>query len=205
MTLAENLVQVKMGRMGRMARVVAMVAGAVAVMAGGVTAGQFQGGSFIPPRPRISFTSVPAGGAGLVVGTVIDIRQVPVAGAKVQLRNLDTGSVLLVTEANENGEYSFPVLNSATYIVEMVLDGNEVVSISNAGILGRTEVMTTIIVLPGEWDPLRRMVTPLRDPGMFLGRSAITSITGQSLVMASDQGVKPADPGEAVSSNRPVP
>ena len=61
-----------------------------------------------------------------------------------------------------------------------------------------------MIVLPGEWDPLRRMVTPLRDPGMFLGRSAITSITGQSLVMASDQGVKPADPGEAVSSNQPV-
>ena len=57
----------------------------------------------------------------MIVGTVIDIRQVPVAYAKVQLRNLDhrhRGAGRRIERESANIE--FAVDDPGTYVVEMV-------------------------------------------------------------------------------------
>src|SRR5690349_11574471 len=53
-----------------------------------------------------------------IVGQVIDIRQAPVAHARVQVRNLISGLVLQKDESDDNGEYRFLVDEPGSYVVE---------------------------------------------------------------------------------------
>jgi len=71
-----------------------------------------------PFRPALS-------GDTKIIGQVIDIRQVPVAHAMLQVRNLVNGSVQKGSESDANGEYEFLIDDPGTYVVEMVLvDGH---------------------------------------------------------------------------------
>jgi hypothetical protein len=161
----------------------------------------------VPPPPSgVTFTEPyrpPNRGATRVIGTVIDIRQVPVANARVQLRDLTTGAVLTQADTNENGEYAFELDESGTYIVEMVMVDGYIVALSNAGSLARYETMQTVVQLPGRWDVSGRTVIPTNDATAFFGLSSATSITATTLQIASDQDIRPIDSGEAVSSNSP--
>jgi hypothetical protein len=158
---------------------------------------QRQGVSFAEPwRPN---------GAGdtRVVGHVIDIRQAPVAHARVQLRNLISGLVQQQNETDANGEYSFIVDTPGTYVVEMTLVDGYVIALSNAGALARFETLQTIVTLPGRWETeLRRMVMPQRVTN-FIGMSAATTMTAQTVQIALEQSVQPMDPGEPVSPSTP--
>ena len=70
-----------------------------------------------------------------IVGRIVDIRKLPVAHVKVQLRNLLDGSVRQESESNDNGEYAFILEEPGTYVVEMVLQNGSVLALSNAGSL----------------------------------------------------------------------
>ncbi len=98
-----------------------------------------------PPRPGVTFAESwrPPNTKSdtRVIGTVIDIRQVPVAYAKVQLRNLVTGKVAMETLANGNGEYEFLIDDPGTYVVEMTMIDGYVLALSNAGSLARYETL----------------------------------------------------------------
>lgn len=134
-----------------------------------------------------------------VVGTVIDIRQMPVAAVRIQLRNLDTGEVEQEADSNVNGEYEFAVDESGTYVVEMVMVDGYVVALSNAGWLARFETLQTVVQLPGRWDlATRTMVTP-QNMANFVGMSAETTMTATTIQIAVTQGVPPADPGTFVT------
>jgi hypothetical protein len=130
-----------------------------------------------------------------VTGSVIDIRQVPVAGATVQLRNLETGNIESTTEADENGEYEFSVDESGTYVVEMVMVDGEIVALSNAGSLATYETLQTVIQLPGRWDAETRRVFATQSVTNFLGMSAETSMTTQTIQIAIDSNIKPVAQG----------
>lgn len=136
-------------------------------------------------------------GATRVIGTVIDIRQIPVPGVTIQLRNLDTGTVEQTLESTEEGEYAFDIDDPATYIVEMVMVGGQVVALSNAGSLARYETLNTIVQLPGRWELGRVVLT--QPATSYFGMSAQTTMTAQTLQLAVEQEVKPADPGRPVS------
>ena len=140
-----------------------------------------------------------AGSATRVIGSVIDIRQVPVARAKVQLRNLATGAVDQVTESNANGEYAFEMDASGTYIVEMVLVDGYILSLSNAGSLARFQTLQTVIQLPGRWDAIRNNMIVQQNFTGFLGISAATSMTNATLTIAANQNIATSDAGEPVS------
>jgi hypothetical protein len=138
-------------------------------------------------------------GATRVVGTVIDIRQIPVPNARVQLRNLDTGNVEQTVDSSDNGDYAFEVEGSGTYIVEMVMVDGYVVALSNAGSLARYETLNTVVQLPGRWDfASRNMVLP-QSMTSYFGMSANTTITAQTLQIAIEQDVKPTAPGISAS------
>jgi hypothetical protein len=154
-------------------------------------------------RPSVSFAAPwrPNGGSTLtrVVGTVVDIRQIPVPNARVQLRNLDTGNVEETVDTSEEGDYLFEVEDPATYIVEMVMVDGYVVALSNAGSVARYETLNTVVQLPGRWDAASRTVVVPQAMTSFFGMSAQTTMTAQTLQIAVEQDIKPTDPGRPVS------
>jgi hypothetical protein len=160
-----------------------------------------------PPRPGVTFVETwrptNRNTDTKIVGAVIDIRQLPVAYAKVQLRNLVTGKVTLQGEANDNGEYEFLVDDPGTYVVEMTMVDGYVVALSNAGSLARYETLQTVVQLPGRWDAARRNMTMPQNAANFLGMSAQTTMTAATLTLAADQNISPVDAGEPVSPVRP--
>jgi hypothetical protein len=136
-----------------------------------------------------------------IIGQVIDIRQVPVANARVQLRNLISGQVQSQDETDANGEYAFSVEDSGTYIVEMIMVDGYVVALSNAGALARYETLQTVVQLPGRWEgAMRGMVMP-QSVTNFVGMSAATSMTAQTVAIALEQSIQPTDSGQSVSPN----
>jgi hypothetical protein len=158
---------------------------------------QRQGVSFAEPwRPN-------GVGETRIIGQVIDIRQTPVANARVQLRNLVSGLVQQQDETDVNGAYAFAVDNPGTYVVEMTLVDGYVVALSNAGAIARFETLNTVVSLPGRWETaLRRMVMP-QPVTNFIGMSAATTMTAQTVQIALEQSVQPVDSGEPVSPFKP--
>jgi hypothetical protein len=134
-----------------------------------------------------------------VVGTVVDIRQLPVANAKVQLRNLDTGSVEQGAETNADGRYAFDLESPGTFVVEMVLVDGYVVALSNAGSVARYETLETVVQLGGRWDAAARTVVTPQNLARYFGVSAQTTMTAVTIGIATTSNISPADPGVPVS------
>ena len=137
-----------------------------------------------------------------IVGQVLDIQRVPVANARVQLRNLITGTIQREGSADDNGEYQFTVDDPGTYVVEMLRLDGQVVALSNAGTLARYDTLQTVVQLPGRWEGTRGMVMPAYI-STFLGMSAATTMTAETVRIALGQRVRPVDSGEPVSPYKP--
>ena len=156
---------------------------------------QQAGFKFVAPwRPSFAKS-----GGTKIVGTVVDIRQIPVTKAKVRLRDLDKGQILGESDTNENGEYSFETLEPGTYVVEMVLTDGTVVALSNAGALSRYETLNTVVQLPGRWNVALQNMTVSNNLAGFVGVSSETTMTLVTVTLATSGNVPPADPGEPVS------
>jgi hypothetical protein len=136
-----------------------------------------------------------------IVGKVVDIRQVPVAYAKVQLRNLINGRIQQESASDSNGEYQFTIDNPGTYVVEVVLVDGYIVALSNAGTLSRYETLQTVVQLPGRWEANHLVMRP--KVANFFGMSAATTMTAQTLRIALQQSIHPVDSGEPVSPFKP--
>jgi hypothetical protein len=121
----------------------------------------------------------------------------------VQLRNLINGSVQRSGESDENGEYQFLIDEPGTYVVEMLQLDGYVLALSNAGSLARFETLRADVRLPGRWEGAgRRMVVPQHLTN-FIGMSAATTLTAQTVALALQQSIQPVDPGEPVSPYKP--
>ncbi len=138
-----------------------------------------------------------------VIGQVVDIRQMPVPYARLQLRNLVNGKLQMATESDANGEYQFAVDEPGTYIVEMVMVDGYVIALSNAGTLARYETLRTLVRLPGRWDGLGRGLVIPQPVTNFFGMSAATTMTAQTVAIALERSIQPVDAGEPVSPFRP--
>jgi hypothetical protein len=142
----------------------------------------------------------PANGASTrIIGTVIDIKQVPIANVKVRLRNITTGEIMAETESDANGEYAFPELDPGLYVVEMFIDNRYIVALSNTGTVARFETLQTVIQLPGRWDLGSQSVMAVNDPALFMGMSAATTFTAATLVTAVTQEIPTSDQGVQTS------
>lgn len=143
------------------------------------------------PRGASSFTRV--------VGSVIDIRQMPVPQATVQLRNLNNGNIEQTSQSGDDGSYAFDVEQAGTYVVEMLRVDGQVLALSNAGQLSRYETLQTIVQLPGRWDISARSMIMPQNVTTFFGMSAETSMTAATLELAIGSSIPPANPGVPVS------
>jgi hypothetical protein len=156
-----------------------------------------------PPAPGVRLAELwqPASVAGdtRIVGNVIDIRQVPVAHARVQLRNLITTQITEIKLADENGDYEFIVEDPGTYVVEMAQVNGYVLALSNAGSLARYETVRMVVQLPGRWDFARGNMLMTSDLSSFFGMSAANSMTATTLSLAAEQSLTTVDAGEPVS------
>jgi hypothetical protein len=156
-----------------------------------------------PPASGVRFVEgwrpANAAGATRIIGNVIDIQQVPVAYARVQLRNLITTQVTQIKDTDANGNYEFIVEDPGTYVVEMALIDGYVVALSNAGSLARYETLRTVVQLPGRWDFANHSIAPSQNISRFLGMSAANSMTATTLWLAAEQSLAAVDPGEPVS------
>ena len=173
----------------------------------GATAAAQQRGEIALVRPnasgavRFSAPWRPSGSTGdtRVVGTVIDIGQVPVTYARVQLRDLKNGSVLATKETNDLGEYEFTLIEPGMYVVEMVMIDDYVLALSNAGSLKRYETLQTVVQLPGRWNfNSRTMYAPV-NASAFFGMGSTGTMTSSTLALAMESAVSPINPGEPVS------
>jgi hypothetical protein len=188
-------------------RILAVVSGFVLMAGAGLTAQRTSIRLVQPPSPgtRLIEAWRPANTKGdtRIIGSVIDVREEPVAYAKVRVRNLTNGTVQQEGQANGTGEYQFIVENPGMYVVEMVQVDGYVAALSNAGLLARNETLQTMIRLPGRWNPtLNTMYFP-QNPTSFLGMSAATTMTAATMSIAVNENVAPVDAGEPVSPIRP--
>jgi len=181
----------------------AAICGALAIGAVAVNAKQPGTATLVPRGQSVKFAEPwrpnGASGATRLIGTVIDIRQTPVANARVRVRNLTTGSIEHIGGSNDNGEYAFELDQSGTYVVEMVRVDGFILALSNAGTVARFETLQTVIQLTGRWDAERNNLTPQQSIAGFLGMSAATSMTSATLSLASEEDVLAVDAGEPVS------
>ena len=167
-----------------------------------------QGRATLVPPPRqgvfLAETWRPAlAGDTRIIGQVVDIRQVPVAHARLQLRNLVNGVVEKNGTSDENGEYLFILDQPGTYVVEMVLVDGHVLALSNAGSLARYETLRTVVQLPGRWEGFNRGMVMPQHVTNFVGMSAATTMTAQTVAIALEQSIQPVDSGEPVSPFKP--
>ena len=173
------------------------------IIAMGVGVGAQGGARLVTQPPNIRFAEawrpVEARGVTQIVGAVIDIRQVPVANARVQLRNLSTGEVTQEGTSNEQGEYAFTIDEPGVYVVEMVMPGGQVIALSNAGALARYETLQTLVQLPGRWDSVSRSMMMPQTMTSFVGMSAAGTMTAATLILAIAMNITPVDAGEPVS------
>jgi hypothetical protein len=154
-----------------------------------------------PPGARLiePFRPPTATAATRVVGNVIDIRQVPVAHARVQLRNLITAQIAAVQQADDRGNYEFIIDDPGTYVVEMATLDGLVIALSNAGSLARYETLRTTVQLPGRWDSAKGHMFVTEKVVNFLGMSAANSMTATTLSLAAEQSLTTIEAGEPVS------
>ena len=158
------------------------------------------------PRPTVNLAESwrpVSGGVTRVIGQVIDIRLMPVAHSRVQLRNLTNGTVPQQGSTDANGEYQFSVDDPGTYIVEMLMVDGYVVALSNAGTIARFETLQTLVRLPGRWEGLSRGMVMPHNVANFVGMSAATTMTAQTVAIAMEQSIQPVDSGEPVSPFTP--
>jgi hypothetical protein len=188
-------------------RILAVVSGLILMAGAGLTAQRTSVRLVQPPPPGVRFIEAwrpnNARSDTKIIGTVLDIRQVPVAYARVQLRNLSTGTVQQEGQANGTGQYEFLVDDPGTYVVEMVMINGYVVALSNAGSLARYETLQTMIQLPGQWDSARGAMSYSQNPTTFLGMSAASTLTAATMSIAVNENVTPVDSGEPVSPIKP--
>lgn len=155
-----------------------------------------------PPPPGVRFADTwrPSGIADTkILGRVIDIERVPVGYARVQLRNLITGEVVEVKQADADGEYEFVVDSPGTYVIEMVMIDGYIVALSNAGSVARYETLRMPVQLPGRWDFARGSMFMTQNMSMFIGVSAANTMTAATLSLAAEQSLSTVEAGEPVS------
>lgn len=174
---------------------------ALAVASAAAQTGQPSAASRVAPASRIFRTDIPANRreANRILGIVIDSRRTPIAHAALRLRNLLNGAVVQETVTDDNGQYTFVVEESGTYLVELIAQG-AVVEISAAVTVIGGEMVRTVVQTRGRWDAARQTVVPEPSMARFLGVSAADTMTAGTMTTAAALGVKAVYGGEPVSA-----
>jgi hypothetical protein len=82
-----------------------------------------------------------------ISGTVVRVdRTTPVAGVRLRLRNLDTGTIVGQTVSAGNGTFSFAAPEPGLYLVEALEDDGGVRAVSEPVALTNSPAITTVVL-----------------------------------------------------------
>jgi len=85
--------------------------------------------------------------AGTVIGTVWNRDEVPVAHARLRLRDVTSGQIVRTTQADERGRFTFVKVPPGSYIVELVDSSGNILALGQMFSLGPVETIATFIRL----------------------------------------------------------
>jgi len=122
----------------------------------------------------------------MIHGAAVDNTHLPVRGATVRLRNLETKQIELTQKTSETGEFSFPATPDSPYIIELTTRAGDVVMVSDVIVVHAGEVASAIV---GGAVSAARL-------GGLLGNSAAAFLTaaGNAGVATLGSSLPPASP-----------
>lgn len=106
-----------------------------------------------PPASGSSQEQAPAtratltGGAGIILGVVRDGTERPVAAARLRLRDLTSGRILMATRSDQEGGFYFSGVPAGPYVVELVDENGTVRALSGTCLITGGEPIATFIRL----------------------------------------------------------
>ena len=87
--------------------------------------------------------------AGTIAGTALNGNDSPVAAARLRLRNLTSGRILMTTRADQQGRFQFAGVLADAYVVELVDDAGPVLGLTRTVTVAPAETVTAIVRLAG--------------------------------------------------------
>ena len=85
--------------------------------------------------------------AGTIVGTVRDGADKPIAAARLRLRDLTSGRLLMTGRADQDGVFRFTGVPAGSYLVELVDEAGNVLAVTNTLTMAPAETVTTFVRL----------------------------------------------------------
>ena len=83
--------------------------------------------------------------AATVMGTVVDGDDRQVGGARVRLRDVTSGRIVMTTRGNESGEFRFVGVPSGSYLVEFVEEQGDARGVSQTFAIKPAETLSTTV------------------------------------------------------------
>lgn len=95
------------------------------------------------PVPGVTLTAR----AGTIVGTAWDGNDLPIVAARLRLRTVTEGRILMTTRADQEGRFRFTGVPAGTYLVELVDEGGGVRAVGHTFTMAPGETVATFIRL----------------------------------------------------------
>lgn len=83
--------------------------------------------------------------AGAIAGTVLDGGERAVPAARLSLRDVTSGRILMTTRGNQQGDFSFAGIPADSYLVEFVDEEGNVRGVSQTFVVRPRETVSTIV------------------------------------------------------------
>ncbi len=113
---------------------------AALVVAGGIPVHQARAQTLVN---KASLTSQ----AGSIVGFVRDGSDGPIPAARLRLRDVTGGRIVMTTRADQEGRFRFTGVQAGSYLVELVDDSGKILAVGDTLPLAPGEIVNTLIRL----------------------------------------------------------
>jgi hypothetical protein len=123
----------------------------------------------------------------VIAGTVVDQNSLPLADARVRLRNLQTREIEQESTTNTRGEFMFVAKPEIPYVVELVDRSNQILAVGEVIVVRAREVAGTLVSAPA------------RIPGIshLFGNTAgavVAAVSGLGITAFDSQNQPPVSP-----------
>ena len=112
-----------------------------------------------PGSPLAARSAASGSGSAVsqIAGAAFHADDTPIARAKLQLRNVESGVLSGAAVANEAGQFVFAGMSAGIYIVELTSRSGKVLAVSDAVAVARAESATTFVREHGNPGPLENL------------------------------------------------